>query len=213
MASVPGGTHLVERLADFDESRFASVVGRAARIRQVLESVSFNPTMLNNVKNTLNGLQFGFGYPASTIAVALANHGPSTAYGLTSAMWSKYRLGEFLKIQDKSGKPLTANVFYAAKSAYDPQASPDDENGMYQDTSIEMLRRRGTIVLACHTAIEEQSAKLVAGGFAPAGATREDVADDLLAHLIPGALVVPSMVATIAVLQATYRYTYLNVTF
>jgi hypothetical protein len=213
MAGVPGGTHVVERLADFDEAHFARIVGRAARIRQVVESVSFNPVTLNNVKNALNGLQFGFGYPADTIAVALANHGPSMAYVLTSPMWKKYRLGAFFKILDKSGAPLAANVYYAAKSSYDPRANPDDEHGMYQDTSLEMLQRRGVIVLACHTAIEEQSAKLVAGGFAPPGATRKDVADDLLTHLIPGALVVPSMVATIAVLQATYRYTYLNVTF
>ncbi len=212
-ASVPGGTHLVETRADFDEAHFARIVGRPARIRQVVESVSFNPVTLNNLKNTFNGLQFGFGYPASTIAVALASQGPSTAYNLTSAMWSKYRLGEFFKIMDKSGKPLTANAYYAAKSAYDPRVSPDDEHGMYQDTSLAMLQRRGLIMLACHTAIEEISGKLVAAGFAPAGATRKDVADDFLTHLNQGVLVVPSMVATIAVLQATYHYTYLNVTF
>ncbi len=33
--------------------------------------------------------------------------------------------------------------------------------------------------------------------------TATDVAGDILTHLIPGALVVPSMVATIAVLQST----------
>jgi hypothetical protein len=36
------------------------------------------------------------------------------------------------------------------------------------------------------------------------------VADDILTHLIPGAVVVPSMVATIAVLQTQYRYSYLS---
>jgi hypothetical protein len=210
--SVPGGTALVERRSNFDETQFARIVGRPARIRQLFESVSFNPVTLNNVKNAFNGLQFGFGYPQSAIAVALANHGPSTAYNLTDAMWTKYRIGEFFKIVDASGKTVTSNVHYPAKAKYDPSASPDDEHGMYQDTSIEMLQRRGLIVLACHTAIEEISRKLIAQGFAPTGATPKDVADDLLTHLIPGALVVPSMVATIAVLQATYHYTYLNVT-
>jgi intracellular sulfur oxidation DsrE/DsrF family protein len=211
--TIPGGTHLVERLADFDEANFARIVGRPARIRQVVESVSFNPVTLNNVKNALNGLQFGFGYPPNALVIAMANHGPSTAYGMTDAMWSKYRLGEFFKILDKDGKPATTNASYRAKTAYNPHANPDDERGMYQDTSIEMLQRRGVVVLACHTAIEEISRKLIAGGFAPPAAAAKDVADDLLTHLIPGALVVPSMVATIAVLQATYHYTYLNVTF
>lgn len=211
--AVPGGTDLVERRASFDEAAFAGVVGRPARIRQLVESVAFNPVTLNNVKNTLNGLEFGFGYPARDVAVVMANHGAATAYGLSDAMWTKYRLGEFYKILDPSSAPLTANVNYPSKSAYDPSASPDDEHGMYQDTSIAMLQRRGVIVLACHTAIEEQSRKLVAQNFAPAGATPSEVADDLLTHLIPGAFVVPSMVATIAVLQSVYHYTYLTLTF
>lgn len=210
--SVPGGTEFVERSASFDAAGFARVVSRPARIRQVVESVAFNPTMLNNVKNALNGLEFGFGYRESEVAIALANHGASTAYGLDDGMWAKYRLGEFYKILDASGTPLTANAYYPAKSGYDRGASPDDDHGMYQDTSISMLQRRGVVVLACHTAIEEQSRKLVAQHFAPAGATPQDVADDLLTHLIPGAIVVPSMVATIAVLQSTYHYTYLTLT-
>jgi intracellular sulfur oxidation DsrE/DsrF family protein len=210
--SVPGGTQLVERLADFDETRFDSIVGRPARIRQVVEAVSFSAVTLNNVKNALNGLQFGFGYPSDGIAIALANHGPSTAFALTDDVWAKYRLGEYWKIGDATGKPLVANSFYPEKSTYDASASPDDAHGMYQDTSVQMLQRRGVIVLACHTAIEENARKLIAGGFAPSGATPEQVADDLLTHLVPGAVVVPSMVATIAVLQAKYHYTYLNVT-
>ncbi len=210
-ATVPGGTHLVERASDFDATAFASIVGRSARIRQVVESVAFNAAVLNNVKNTFNGLQFGFGYPGGAIAVALANHGPSSAYGYDDAMWQKYRIGEFFSIADALGVPLTANVYYPAKAAYRPEDNPDDVHGMYQDTSIEMLQRRGAIVLACHTAIEEQSRAIVSRGFAPAGAQPQDVADDLLSHLIPGAVVVPSMVASIAVLQATYHYTYLTV--
>jgi hypothetical protein len=37
-----------------------------------------------------------------------------------------------------------------------------------------------------------------------------DVAADILTNLIPGTVVVPSMVAAIAVLQASYRYTYVT---
>ena len=35
--------------------------------------------------------------------------------------------------------------------------------------SIEMLQRRGLIVLTCHTAVEEQARSLVSKGYAPAG--------------------------------------------
>ena len=72
------------------------------------------------------------------------------------------------------------------------------------------LQKRGLIVLTCHTAVEEQARALVKNGFAPAGTSASAVADDILTHLIPGAIVVPSMVATLAVLQATYHYTYIS---
>jgi intracellular sulfur oxidation DsrE/DsrF family protein len=209
-AAVPGGTHRVERRADFDEDAFAAAVGRPAEIRQVYEATSFAPGMLGSIKNSFNGLQFGFGYPAAQIAIVLAGHGRSSAYAYSDRVWTAYRIGEFLKIDDSAGRPLTSNAFLPARAPYDPSADPDGDDGMYQDSSIEMLQRRGLMVLTCHTAVEEQARAIVAKGFAPAGASASDVAADILTHLIPGAVVVPSMVATIAVLQARYRYTYLT---
>jgi len=212
-ASVPGGTNLVETRAEFDAGAFDAIVGRPARIRQVFEAVAFKPTLWNNVKNSLNGLQFGYGHAAADITIATAGHGPSSAYGYSDYVWQKYRIGEFFKIADAAGQTIASNIWLKAKAPYDPAAGPDDENGMYQDTSIEMLQRRGVIVLACHTAAEEQARGIVKGGFAPAGMTPSEVAADILTHLIPGALVNPSMVATVAVLQKVHDYTYAALTF
>lgn len=208
--SIPGGTHRVERRADFDAQAFAAVVGRPAQIRQLYEATSFQPGVLSSIKNSFNGLQFGFGYPAAAICIALAGHGASAAYGYSDYVWKKYRIGEFLKLKDSAGQTIQTNVYLVASAPIDLAADPDDERGMYQDASIAMLQRRGLIVLTCHTAVEEQARGLVTNGFAPAGMNAEAVAADVLTHLVDGALVVPSMVATIAVLQAEYRYTYLT---
>ena len=78
--SVPGGHELVERKANFPAAAFDALVGRPAQIRQVYETVSFKPGVLSSVKNSFNGLHFGFGYPAASIAVALAGHGSSAVY-------------------------------------------------------------------------------------------------------------------------------------
>jgi intracellular sulfur oxidation DsrE/DsrF family protein len=209
-SGVPGGTHFVERKADFDADAFGKIVGRDAQIRQLYEAVAFKPTLLNNVKNSFNGLQFGFGYPADGIAIALAPHGPSSSYSYTDYIWTKYRIGELFDLKDAAGAPIRTNAFLKRRATADRNADPDDDKGMYQDTSIEMLQERGLIVLTCHTAVEEQARTIVKKGFAPAGSTASQVADDILTHLIAGAQVVPSMVATIAVLQATYHYTYLT---
>lgn len=208
--SIPGGTHRVERRADFDAQAFAAVVGRPAQIRQLYEATSFQPGVLSSIKNSFNGLQFGFGYPAAAICIALAGHGASAAYGYSDYVWKKYRIGEFLKLKDSAGQTIQTNVYLGASAPIDLAADPDDERGMYQDASIATLRYRGLIVLTCHTAVEEQAHGLVSNGFAPTGMNAEAVADDVLTHLVDGAFVVPSMVATIAVLQAEYRYTYLT---
>jgi hypothetical protein len=208
--ATPGGTHFVERKADFDNDAFAKIVGRQADIRQLYEAVNFKPSLLNNVKNSFNGLQFGYGYAPNAIAIALAAHGPSSAYSYSDYVWKKYRIGEFFDIKDAAGAQVVSNVYLAKKASVNPSADPDDDKGMYQDASIEMLQQRGLIVLTCHTAVEEQARGLVKRGFAPDGMTGSQVASDILTHLIPGATVVPSMVATVAVLQAVYHYTYIT---
>lgn len=207
---IPGGTHFVERKADFDMDAFAKIVGRDAQIRQLYEAVTFKPALLNNVKNSFNGLQFGFGYPADAIVVALAGHGASASYAYTDYVWDKYKIGQLFDLKDAAGAPIASNVYVKRRAPADRNADPDDDKGMYQDTSLEALQARGLIVLTCHTAVEEQARNIVKKGLAPAGMTAPQVADDILTHLISGAVVVPSMVATIAVLQATYRYTYIT---
>lgn len=209
--SVPGGTHLVERKADFDNADFDKLLGRPAEMHQLWECVAFKPGIFNNIKNALNGLQFGFGYAPDQIAMAMANHGPSASYGYSDYVWKKYRIGEFFKLKAADGAPISSNVFLAKHAAIDPSVDPDNEKGMYQDASIEMLQHRGLEMMTCHTAVEEQSRALVKKGFAPSGMTATQVADDILTHLVPGSVVVPSMVAAIAVLQVKFHYAYITV--
>ncbi len=209
---IPGGTHLVEPRSDFDEGAFAAAVGRKADVRQLWEAVSFHPQIFNNVKNALNGLQFGFGYAADRIALVVAPHGASSAYTYTDYIWSKYRIGEALKLRDASGSPVSSNVFLPSHSA-DAGGDPDASGSVFQDTSIQALQRRGVVFLTCHTAVEEQARMLVDRGYAGSGATASGVAADMLTHLIEGAIVVPAMVAAIAVLQQRFGYSYVTLTF
>ncbi len=208
---VPGGRDLVEPSSAFDARAFETQLGRPAEIRQLWQNLSFTPGVFNNIKNSLNGLQFGFGYAPKSIAIAAANHGPSSAYTYSDSIWTKYGIGDFYDFKNKKGERIATNIFLTRKSAQAASGDPNDERGPYQDTSIEALQARGVIFLTCHTAVEEQSRALVAAGRAPAGMTGSDVAADILTHLIPGAIVVPSMVGTIAVLQHRFAYTYITI--
>lgn len=211
--TVPGGTHLVERKSEFDEAAFARLVGRPADIRVLVEVVSVHPPLLNNVKNLLNGLQFGYGYAPGRIAAVMALHGPGSALNYSDYVWSKYKIGDFFKLKNAAGAPIMSNVFLKPSKPLSNSTDPDDESSMYQDTSIETLMKRGVIFLTCHTAVEEQSRAIVKAGNAPAGMTPSQVADDILTHLIPGTHVVPGMVATVAVLQQRFHYAYMTIDF
>ena len=210
--SIPGGTHFVERKSDFDAVAFRKMLDRG-KIRQVFEQIAFKPQALANIKNSLNGLVFGYGYAASDVAIAFAPHGPEAGLNYSDYLWDKYKLGDFFGAKDAQGATITSNIWLKAKAAVDPKADPDDAKGMYQDTSIEMLQKRGVVFLCCHTAVEEQAKNLVKDGAPAAGQNAQEVANDILTHLIPGAVVVPSMVATMAVLQHEYKYTYAALTF
>jgi hypothetical protein len=211
-APIPGGTAFVETQADFDYAAFEKLLGRSADIRQVFENIAVKPSGLNNIKNALNGLEFGYGYSRDRIAVAAANHGPSSSYTFADAIWAKYRIGEYFNLTDpKSGAFLTQNVYYPRKFPETTSTDPNDVTGTFQDTGIAALQARGVVFLTCHTAVEEQARGLVAAGHAPAGASASDVANDILTHLIPGAVVVPGMVATLAVLQHRWNYTFATI--
>ncbi len=212
-ATVPGGSNLVERRANFDAAGFARAVNKPADIRQVWEVVSFHPAVFNNLKNALNGLHFGFGYASNRLSMAFASHGPSSAYTYSDYVWQKYRIGDAFGLKDGAGASIASNIFLRPSAKLDKTAGPDDPRSVLQDTSIETLQSRGVVFLTCHTAVEEQARALVSGGFAPVGMSASDVADDILTHLIAGTNVVPAMVGAIAVLQQQYHYTYITLTF
>lgn len=232
-AGVPGGVELVEPRTAFEENQFNTAVGKPAQIRQLWENVALKPGVFANIKNSLNGLQFGYGYPASAIAMAVVNHGPSTAYTYGDSIWQKYRISDYVGFgkQQQTGSAfqiatehieslfgrtaqaaaLDKNPFYARKNAASGSSDPNDENSPYQDVSIAALQHRGVVFLTCHTAVMEQSRSLVKGGYAPSGMNAKEVAQDILMHLIPGAMVIPSGVATVAVLQKRFGYVYTTI--
>jgi intracellular sulfur oxidation DsrE/DsrF family protein len=199
----------VERRQAFDERSFETLVARPASIRQVWDNAGFKPAVLNNIKNALNGLVFGYGYAPESIVVAVVNHAASATYAYGDSVWRRYRIAEFLGLPGAEND--VANAYFSARSKWAPSADPNEERGPYQDASIETLQRRGVIFLVCHTAVEEQARAFVRTGRAPVGMTPAAVADDILTHLIPGAVVVPSGVATVAVLQQRFGYAYITV--
>jgi hypothetical protein len=205
---------LVDKRSDWKIAEFERLVRNPSRVKQVFDENQIGGgKFLNNIKNSLNGLQFGFNIPTGQIKIVAAMHGPANALNFDDYIWQKYRIGEWLKVQDpKTGQAAVRNPFFASKASPEmhyPTQDPDDGNSLFQDASIQALQLRGVQFLCCHTATEEQARGLIA--HENLRQEPEEIAKDLLAHILPDVLVVASMVAAIALLQSDGHYSYVTV--
>jgi hypothetical protein len=205
---------LVYKRSDWKIAEFDHLVKNPSRVKQVFDEKQIGGgKFLNNIKNSLNGLRFGFNIPSDQIKIIVAMHGPANALNFDDYVWQKYRIGEWLKVQDpKSGQPAVRNPFFASKAAPEMHYAtqdPDDENSLFQDTSIQALQLRGVQFLCCHTATEEQVRGLIT--HQNLTLQPEEIVKEMLAHTLPDVLVVASMVAAIALLQTDGHYSYITV--
>jgi intracellular sulfur oxidation DsrE/DsrF family protein len=210
-AGSSANAQLIYRQSEWKIKEFDHLVNSPAHVRQVFDVTGIERGMfLNGLKNSLNGLEFGFDVPASQIQIVGALHGPANAINYDDYVWSKYRIGEFFKVDDpKTGKPAERNIFYPSKAGKDmhyASTDPDSENSLYQDGSVQALQSRGVKFLSCHTALEEQARMLV--HLLKLSESPEEVVKDMMAHALPGVLIVPSMVASLALLQNRGHYAY-----
>jgi intracellular sulfur oxidation DsrE/DsrF family protein len=205
---------LVWQTSDWKIAAFRALTGEQAQIKQLYDITKIaEGGFLNNIKNSLNGLHFGFGIPDNQIKIVGALHGPANLLNFDDYIWSKYQVGQWLNVTDPvTGNSAVKNIFYPSKNTLSGRAvskDPNDPGSVYQDTSMEALQSRGVQFLACHTATEEQARVLVRRN--NLSQSPENVVNDMLAHAVPGVLVVASMVAAIALLQNQGRYTYITI--
>jgi len=205
---------LVYTSSDWKIADFNRLLKEPARVKQVYDEIQIGGgKFLNNIKNSLNGLHFGFGIPGDQIKIVAALHGPANLLNFDDYVWKTYRIGEWLKVDDpKTGKPATRNPFYPSKAGaglHYASKNPNDESSIYQDVSMQALEARRVQFLSCHTATEEQSRVLIK--HFKLSQQPEETVKDMMAHTLPGVLVVASMVAAIALLQSEGHYSYITV--
>jgi intracellular sulfur oxidation DsrE/DsrF family protein len=103
-------------------------------------------------------------------------------------------------------KANTVIVRKAAPSALSDFQDPTSAFGPAGNT-IPALQSRGVVFMACHNAIWEITAKLLAKGINPDGLSHEAMAAELTNHLVDGVVLTPGIVATIPELQqAGFNY-------
>ncbi|MHB1744018.1 MAG: hypothetical protein ACYCPO_05785 [Acidobacteriaceae bacterium] len=198
---------------EWDAASFNHLLRARRTVKQLFDVTAPDGEMLTaHVHNALTGLERGFGIPKEKILVVAALRAGATLLNLDDYAWKKYQLGAGYKIKDPAtGKPAERNIYFASTLAPDGKYASDDPNdprSIDSDTSLQAIQRRGVQLLCCHAAVE------AIAGYAverlKLQASQETVARDLVAHRLPGVLVVPSMVSAIPMLETHGRFAYLR---
>lgn len=203
LSSLPLIADPIELAAEWDQSAFRKLLRGGSRVRQLYDVVSPKYEVLTHIRNSLNGLQFGFNISPKHIQIVAVFRGPAIVMDFDDYIWSKYNFGKLFGIKDPdTGKPATRNVFNANKS--DAVESP---SSTYNAISMSSLYQRGARFLCCHNTTETAVDYLLSRNRLKE--SRKSVYQDLISHTLPGVLIVPTAVAAIAVLQSEGHYGYI----
>jgi hypothetical protein len=209
----PAEAQLVWTTSEWKLASFEALLHQKAKVKQLFDITQIeNGAFLAKVKNSLNGLHFGFGVPVDQIKLICGMHGPANLLNYDDYIWNKYKIGAWLDVNaPRSGQPAVRNPYYFSKLTNDAAhitAATDSnaEDSPLQDASMQGLQRRGVRFLSCHTALEEQVRQLIK--HYNLTEDPETIVRDMLAHTVPGVLVVASMESAIALLQCEGRYSY-----
>jgi intracellular sulfur oxidation DsrE/DsrF family protein len=185
---------MVTRKDQWDHEAADLVLAYRNRSLQVWETTEIGAPWLNLMREAVNGQVFSHGNPGF-LAVA-AVHGTAHLALFDQQAWDQYGLATL------SGGAATRNTYVAVKAG--TSASDDLQNlaGYYgpENSNITTLQERGMVFVACHDSIHAISRNLCHLGRGGAR-TPDELAADLTNHLIPGAVLVPSVVAFLIELQ------------
>ena len=185
----------------WDNEALTEIIAFSGTHKQVWDNTDLAGPWLNLMRNAINAQIFSFGHK-DFLAVS-ATHGTAHLALFDQPMWEKYELAML------AGTRFKTNTLAMPKPVPSAFAQSEDHISVFGPIgdTIPALQERGVVFLACHNAIWEVTAKLIASGKNPDHASHEAVAAELTNHLIDGVVLTPGIVATIPELQqAGFHY-------
>lgn len=108
---------------------------------------------------------------------------------MDDATWDRFELGKANELKDPaSGEPARHNPFMNVQAG-------DKYSLVWLDGALDTLMARGAIVVACNLALQ-RIVRLIRA--ANPSATREEAQAEMLAHVVPGVVVMPSGIFAVA---------------
>jgi hypothetical protein len=176
----------------WDKEAADALLGYQYAFRQMWDVADLAGAWPGLMREAMNGQVFANGRH-DFLAVS-ATHGLAHLALFSQSMWDKYELAKL------AGPHFTRNTLILEKDGVSPADALQDVAGFYgpQNNNIPSLQRRGAVFVACHDSIHAISRTLAQSS---PSHSANDIAADLTNNLIPGAVLVPSVVAFMVDLQ------------
>lgn len=168
----------------------------AARYALVFDVGAYqNGGGLYYAKNYLNGMRDGWGAATPDVLPIIGISGDAYPIVFNDGVWAKYAYGTSSKTTDaRTSQPAVRNVWW----------QPREGESMFE-FGVDVLQKRGAQFLLCNNVFRG----VIRRAMAQTHGTYADVRKELTAGLLPGVIVVPAMVAAMAMAQlrrAAYVY-------
>ena len=124
---------------------------------------------------------------SEAVAVVVMRH-MGTVLAMNDALWSRYELGEMVKLKDPSTDAMAKRNPFIHVDKSDKKALVEPEE------SLEALHARGVILLACNRALMGLGARLAEKFKRPV----DEVRAEFRAGLVPGVVLQPSGIYAVA---------------
>lgn len=140
-------------------------------------------------KNYFNGMRDGWSAVTPDVLAILGISGNAYPLIFNDKMWEKYGYGESSKTNDPRTKAIaTRNVFWQPRAG-EPMA----------EFGVDVLQQRGAQFIFCNNVFRG----VIRGAMAKTQRPYAEVRAELKANMLPGVVVVPAMVAAMAMAQAS----------
>lgn len=160
-----------------------------ARFKLVFDIGAYqNGGGLYYAKNYLNGMRDGWEVEAPDVLPILGISGDAFPIVFNDMIWEKYAYGESSKTTDeRTGQTATRNVWW--------QPRPTESMAEF---GVDVLQSRGAQFLFCNNVFRG----VIRRAMASTGRPYDEVRGELKANLLPGVIVVPAIVAAMALAQS-----------
>jgi intracellular sulfur oxidation DsrE/DsrF family protein len=194
----------------YDTRAMMAALHKSGRHHHIIGSPKLNGIApLRSAAHIMGAYAFAFGEGPGTVRVIVSLYGPSSILMLMNDdFWAKYKAYELSVNQgDMPAQILKQprNPYLHANSSLNEHDSPEDDKGFYHDYTVEALTRRGVTWFVCNEAMHTASRQLAAMGDGDGDPAK--VLAALRAHVLPGAIIVPSGSQALVVAQELH-YTY-----